>query len=186
MHCILHPSVLSLCPLAEKSGSARFALSNIHLSTPNGHFRAQATNGKVAGIIRGPKGTTDSSDATALVGTKDLQNAFKAAKGPLEVTLQGQALIATGKGVTLTLETQDGRFPDVDGVVPKNAPLYTVHLDPRLLIDLLKAAMSVNSERVAFNVYTNNRPCTLTSTSDEGLAFDGLIVPLFVPRKETP
>jgi hypothetical protein len=89
----------------------------------------------------------------------------------------GELVLAVGDQA-LTATPAEGRYPDVDGVLPRHGPLLSVRLDPHLLGALLKVAAAVNPGSVDLLYFGPGKPVGLMTRSDDGHAFDGLLMPL--------
>ena len=78
----------------------------------------------------------------------------------------------------------EGRWPDVDAVLPKAGPLVRVRLNPRLLARLLELAAACGDgdapEAPAVDLlwYGRGRPLGLMCKNREGQTFDALLMPL--------
>jgi hypothetical protein len=143
-------------------------------------YRAEATNGKVLGIVTGPAVSPEDFPASAIppaasdtaaegvVPGGAWKEAFKGlprrppvpALGQVAALLgpEGTTLVTTdGDAVTVTeAPVSDGRFPDVEAAFPRGAPVARFAVDPVLLRTLLGVAEAFagqeGTRRVVFEV----------------------------------
>ena len=140
----------------------------VRLTCTDGGYRAEATDGRVLGIVTGPAAATtgfpdllkkaEKGSKVAVVPAKTWEQAFKSApRDGLKPILQNVAA-AIGKTKT-TLATTDlarvqhfepaqvqCRYPDTDSAFPKGKPKAVVHFDPKLLGELLTVAAGFTKE----------------------------------------
>lgn len=212
MQTTLHPCVAALAALTENDNARFPGTSCVRVFAEPGRYRAEASNGMVAGIISGTN-TIDyeeSPDPTphvtaVLVPEAFFGRLFPKKKEPAtlvartEFTLQGkqgttsveaQYFHATGDTTSAHDPKHDTlRFPNINQILTVNstAPRMTVHLDPDLLIDMLKAAKAVmqgsESKRVTLHFWAPDKPFAVVAHPPEGgVFFDGVMMP-FSPIK---
>jgi hypothetical protein len=181
--------------------SARYALTCVRVrELPGGQFRVEATDGKALGVLRGPSLPSkadrraaqalprpESLALEALLPAASLRKAFKALpKGDrgggrrLGVLLANpQSLLVVGDGV-LPQPTADARFPDFGSVLPARPALVSFRVNPDLLVDLLKVAAAAMEEGGGVEIlyWGAGKPIGLISQGADGVAFDGLLMPL--------
>ncbi len=204
---LLPPNLAGLTKLAATEGG-RFAMNGVLLEiTPEG-YRAVATNGKVLGVIEGPpvdtfaeypalpglaqaaNGATSGiipSDAWAAgfkmipkraVRINPILNSLACILGKNEVNFGATDLESAPTSYNRLLE---GRFPDYRQVFPKNDPVVTITVDPRLLIEVLKVAAAVadaDNCQVTLSIVTPKVPMRVEAKNGTGQSFQGLIMPL--------
>src|SRR5262249_47574803 len=123
-----------------------------------GLYRAEATDSRLLAVVQGPVPhasypalgeAADGGGAEALVAKDDWRRAFGLGDRRRPVGLAADA----GGGLTLpvgaralTARSCDGRYPDVDAVLPRHGPLVAVRLNPTLLGGLLKLAAVINPD----------------------------------------
>ena len=74
---------------------------------------------------------------------------------------------------------QKGRYPNVDGILPKQGPLLSVRVDPALLGELLQALAALGLEAVSLLYYGKDMPLGLIGHNAEADYFvDGMFMPL--------
>lgn len=196
-------NLAALCKVAGKEHNDRFnAMSCVQLlDQGDGLYRAEATNGRIAAIIAGPFDYFDSpgefspwptADAAAnvLMPADHFAKALsgiKPDKGQPDTvmlaTKDGQVAVY-GHGSNRTFLRWNGRFPNIDLVLPRRLPLVRVRVDPGLLITLLQVAKAVNEAAVELLYYSPVKPIGLIASNENGQAFDGLIVPLAQPERK--
>ena len=171
--------------------ASRFTLQAVRVRDPGGGlYRAQATDGRLLAILRGPVPDADYPPLTGrdpgegtevLVSRDDWQRAFRLGDKARPVGLAasaGELVLAVGDQA-LTVQPAEGRYPDVDQVLPRHGPLVAVRLDPVLLGALLRAAAAVNpGGGIDLLYYGPGKPLGLMTRTDDGHAFDGLLMPL--------
>lgn len=198
---LLFPKNLGL--LAGIAGDqTRYSMAGIRvMEFQDGFYRLEVTDGKMLGIIRGPSSATPREVEmiqTQLVGAPNGAIAgiipaefwakmFKLVqkRGHLGLVLgENQATFGTvdTKAETPLLE---GRFPNVDLVLPRTPPLIRFVVNPDLLTQLLALAGAVcsagerdPSRRVEFLFYKPGAPIGLMSRNDQGQTLDALLMPL--------
>ena len=187
----------ALAPLAC-GANGRQAMGCLRLrEAANAHFRLEATDGKVLGILRGPSSPSAAERRAAeslpepeclaleaLLPRKGFQEAMRPLKGEARLGVRlarPQTLLVAGASVT-RLDGAGGRYPDVDGALPKRPAPVSFKVDAGLLIRLLKAAGAVaasgDSASVEILFWSKDKPVGVITRGDHGLTFDGLIMPL--------
>jgi hypothetical protein len=159
------------------------------------HFRLEATDGRVLGILRGPSAPTaadrkaaaslpepDALALEALLPRRGFLEAIRGLKGEARLAVRlakPEVLMASGDSLT-RLDCLDGRFPDVDGVLPKSPAPVSFRVDAGLLVRLLKAAGAVAGDSSAVEVlyFGRDKPIGVIARGAGGVTFDGLIMPL--------
>ena len=180
----------SLCALkriTSKSDYRYAATAGIRIATAKGLYRAEATDGRRAIVVQGSAtpavdppwpGLKDLPDDAyeTIVSPKDLERGCKV--GPEHVTSLGLVGLATrGNDICLgvgddviTARLVEGKFPPIEKVIPRNKPLFTFRVDPRLLAETLLALADLlpdGEESVQFFYYGKNAPlgfCAATRT----------------------
>jgi DNA polymerase III sliding clamp (beta) subunit (PCNA family) len=168
----------------------RYSLAAVRVKDPGGGlYRAEATDGKVLAIVQGPAPEAcypaleerPDGDAEVLIPRDDWQKAFRLGDRHRPVGLAawgGEITLAVGDQA-LTTRPVDGRYPDVDQILPRHGALLAVRLDPGLLAELLKVATAVNpGGGVDLLFYGRGKPLGLMTRSNGGQTFDALIMPL--------
>lgn len=84
-----------------------------------------------------------------------------------------------------TGEVIDGRWPNVDGVLPKKLPAFSIKLNPARLVKLVQIASQFSKEGpaddryITLHIYPDkNTPVGITANDGAETFFDGLIMPL--------
>jgi hypothetical protein len=178
-----------LAALAARD-SARYGLQAVRVRDPGGGlYRAEATDGRLLAVLRGPVPDADypaldghdpGEGAEVLVGRDDWLRAFRLGDKarPVGLAASGGELVLAVGDQALTAQPAEGRYPDVDQVLPRHGPLLSVRLDPVLLGALLRAAAAVNPGGVDLLYYGPGKPLGLMTCTADGHAFDGLLMPL--------
>jgi len=197
----------SLCALkrvAAKEGHARFqATQGIRIALASGVYRAEATDGRRAMVVQGLipgedppwPGFKDLPDdaCEAVIMPRDLERACKVGKDFLQSRLMGIATmgndVCLGLGSELvTARTVEGRFPNINQVIPKEKPLFTFSFDPKTLTETLLAMAELLPEtdrRVELFYYGNGLPIGFCARNiDNGIFIDALVVPLTLPKAD--
>jgi hypothetical protein len=194
MFVSLPRNLAGLAALANRE-STRSATATVHvLDQQDGLYRVEVTDGRRLVIVQGPVPEApphvelqdDQPDVlAALVAGQDWKAAF-ALKGGQErpVLLAGGERLTFATGLqTYQTAAVEGRFPEVNRVLPGGAPLFAVLVDALLLAELLKvaAAFLPEGERgVQLLYYGKDKPLGICTRNEQGQVFDALIVPLVI------
>jgi DNA polymerase III sliding clamp (beta) subunit (PCNA family) len=181
----------------------RYSLQGIHvLEYEGGHYRVEASDGHYAGIVKGQSVDPAASHLTAVTNKlheasngcydyivpRDSWNAgFKLCKNPATKQNEPLGIVASEEELTMAVSDCtakaapiDGRFPNVDAVLPKEPPTASIAISPKLLMGLLRTAMAFadpNNQVVVMHVWDGREPQMLGfSTRNETQTFDGLLV----------
>src|SRR5262245_1188197 len=193
-------SLCSLKRVAAKAEHARFgATQGIRIAMKPGLYRAEATDGHRAIIVQGmaPKeeppwpGFKELPDDAfeAIIMPKDLERACKVGEDFLQSRFGVVGIATVGYGVRLglgselvTAQTVQGRFPQMDKIIPKKRPLFTFRVDPKILAETLLAMADLlpDTDRgVQFFYYGDSLPVGFCARNPEtGMMIDALVVPL--------
>jgi hypothetical protein len=213
MQVFLPAQVTALSKLAASSEHSRFgATTGLMVKERDGVVRVEATDGRCLGILQlsndwdadntPPKPTVEGDDVLDVVlplvqepmarkKIKTLDGKFKACDRIGLVTKDGNIYLGTD---STPIRPMDGRFPNVDGVVP-DKPLLSFHFDASIMIRVLEAAKACTGDEnrlVTLIYYGKGKPIGISCKGHEtGLFFDGLVVPLMLkdepkPEPETP
>ena len=79
---------------------------------------------------------------------------------------------------SLTASLVDGRYPDVESVIPMHGPLVSVRVNPALLAELLKLAMAIEPVGITLLYYGKDEPIGLLTSNEQGQTFDAILMPL--------
>jgi len=108
--------------------AARFVLNGVKISVGKDRMRFVATDGRRLAMLDRPVERTngrEGREASAIVGVKGLlhfERVSAEVDGPVELALAERFVaIRTARG-EVTARVMDGAFPDVDQIVPKDAP----------------------------------------------------------------
>jgi hypothetical protein len=168
---LLPPNADELARFCEPGGVRKYAVGGIKLLVLDAGYRLDATNGRLAGTVTSPHvedlskfPTTLAMDAApsgkseAIIQENHFRHAFKSLPkksslgGPPGILKNVAAVIGE---TTTTLVTTDrenvhasylrnleGRFPDIDSIVPTKEPIVTVQVNPK---GILKSLSDINS-----------------------------------------
>jgi hypothetical protein len=142
----------SLCALkrvAAKEQHPRFAATQgIRIALASGIYRAEATDGRRAMVVQGLipgedppwpgfKDLPDDAGETIIL-PRDLERACKVGEDFLQSRFGLFGIATMGNDVCLglgselvTCRTVEGRFPNINAIIPKKRPLFTFSFDPR-------------------------------------------------------
>jgi hypothetical protein len=193
----------ALAAVPDAGPPGRYATAAVHVLDEEGHYRCEATDGKALAVVRGPSTAPSqvpaaleeapNGCASTLVPARDWKTAFQLAPKGSAVGLVASAEKVTlaGPGAVTTCAPIEGRFPNVDAVLPGHGPLARIHLDPRRLAALLQVAAAIleaDKEKhggpaaVELMFYGRGKPLGLMGRNAQGQTFDALLMPLDVPE----
>jgi MutS domain I len=200
MYVFIPRSLLALKRIAAKQEHSRFgATHGIRIAHVKGVLRAEATDGHRAMVVRlntdeeqppWPAFTETPDDAyEAVVLPKDLEKAAKLGERFVVDRFPQIGVATVGKSVFLGLGSDmvradhvDGRFPNIDNVVPKIKPLLSIRVDAKLLAETLLSIADLLSDEqrgVRLFFYGTNQPMGICARNpDTGAFIDALVVPL--------
>ena len=199
----------SLCALkrvAAKTEHARFgATQGIRIALTSGLYRAEATDGRRAIVVQGLAPVEDPpwpgfkelpDDACeAIILPKDLERACKVGEDFLQSRFGMLGIATMGNGVCLGLGTEvvtarivEGRYPQLDQVIPKKRPLFSFRIDPKVLGETLLALADLlpdEARAVQCFYYGDGFPLGFcASNAENGMMIDALVVPLTLPKPD--
>lgn len=180
----------------------RYAVSCVRLrEMADSWWRLDATDGRALAIVRGPSEPSEKEKEAAgalpepdshllevLLPGGDFAGLFKALPRPqrggkpgrLGLLLGRPEVVALAGPSVVRLAPGDGRFPDTDAVLPGAPAPASICVNPNLLIALLRAAAAVagDGQRVELLLWRPHQPMGVTSRGENGLTFDGILMPL--------
>jgi hypothetical protein len=190
----------NLSYLAALCGSdvTRYSLRCVRLREYAGGYRAEASDGRILGIVRGPDRADDRAITDdqrelleqapggafeAVVPADAWRKAFKQLPtgGVLGASASPAAVHFAAPDGFQAAPTEDARFPDVDQVLPRRRPLVRIMVNPVLLAKLLTVAAQYSEQHepwVELWYYGRDFPLGLLTRNGEGQFFDGLCMPL--------
>ncbi|MCI0456916.1 MAG: hypothetical protein L0Z62_08055 [Gemmataceae bacterium] len=204
----LHPNLKLLADIAADEHARVGATTAIRvLEEPSGLYRCEATDGKALVIVRGPFDPDDAivgplgdeahvECGAALIHAKDWKEAFNflvvkhKGRPPMGITLatmRGGARFVSLAGLRPAPEVE-GRFPDVNRVLPKHPPQVSVGVDPDLVIRVLRAAAALRADgelAVVLHFWPDPHGGKLGVTlrnGSTGQALDAVFVPLVLNK----
>jgi hypothetical protein len=199
----------SLCALkrvAAKAEHSRFgATTGIRIAVSSGLFRAEATDGRRVLVVQGLvpaldppwpgfKDTPDDAFQTIIL-PKELERACKLGEDWVQQKFGSVGLATVGNQVYLGLgndiintRTVEGRFPNVNAVIPKKRPLFSFRIDPKILAETLLAVSELLpefSKAVQVFYYGDDQPLGFCAqNADNGMMIDALVVPFIAPKPD--
>jgi hypothetical protein len=199
----------SLCALkrvAAKAEHARYgATQGIRITLASGLYRAEATDGRRAVVAQGLVPIEDPpwpgfkevpDDACeAIVLPKDLERACKVGDQFVQSQFDMVGMATVGNGVVclglgtdlVTARTVEGRFPQIDNVMPRKRPMFTFRIDPKLTAETLLTMADLlpdDARGVQCFYYGDGYPLGFCAQNPEnGMMIDALVVPLSLPQE---
>ena len=176
-------------------------------------YRLEATDGRRLLIVRGPNDGGDGQKASigwlntlledapdgtfdGLVPAKEWSAAFRSAKENPVGLVMGDKQFSFGFGQqTLRGSLVEGRYPDVNVVLPRKGAPLTIRVDARLLASLLMSMAAVRSDGdqwVDLHFYGSKTPMGLSWQDGNGMTADAILMPLIDnvkamdPKKAAP
>lgn len=213
---IFLPKNLGTLATLTRDESVRYTLAGVHVLDEGDYYRCEVTDGRVLAIVCGP-------DACASVAGRHITEAQREASeeapgGVFNVIVpagrwkeafrqlpkDGALGLAAGEGViTLALPEAvarctpaEGRWPEVDNVLPPGGPLVRIRINPKTLAQLLEVAAAFAEpgpgEPPVVDIlwYGRDKPFGIVGKNHQGQTFDALMMPLSggpeAPRPRPP
>jgi DNA polymerase III sliding clamp (beta) subunit (PCNA family) len=183
------------------------ALNGVHVTLIGGSYDVVATDGRRLIRVTGAAdvspldfpavpelAASPSSAERAVIPPEEWKQAFHSVPRGREAELTpvlkhvavhlgaAESILATSDGgqsqVTRATNGQ-GRYPDYQAVIPNQPPQMTVHLDARLLVELLRVVLAFTPDetnRVALEIHAPDRPLVLR-TAHAGQECLALLMP---------
>lgn len=170
----------------------RYLMTHVRLAMTADGFEIQATDGRRLAVVTGP-GREESvlamlADApngadVALVPAKEFAAALKKSGKGTSYAVLGSEFTTLAVGTTVhRLANGDGRFPNIDSVLPKDPPAVVFKVNARLLAELLTVAAAFSPDggigHVCMQFWASNVPIAVTTDDGAGTKFFSLIMPL--------
>src|SRR5215472_7512838 len=213
---IFLPKNLGSLAMLAGDESMRYALAGVHVLDEGDFYRCEVTDGRLLAIVCGPDARA--SGAGRHITDEQQQAVEEAPSGDFDIIVpagrwkeafrqlpKDAALgLAAGEGViTLALPQAiarcspiEGRWPNVDMVLPSTGPLVRIRVNPKMLARLLEVAAAFSepclSEPPAVDIlfYGRDRPLGIVGKNHQGQTIDALIMPLMggpeTPRPKPP
>lgn len=161
--------------------NSRYSLQDVHFTpketmATNGHYLVRVTNVQNDNVV--------TSDRSFSLSAKDLL-AIKVKRGDgIELATNGTGSswnLTTGVS-TYHLEETSNQFPNVDAIMPKDAPAISIGLNPEYLAKLGKAFAAFQGDArqktVKVSVWTPDKPIQIEATNSDGQTMTALLMPL--------
>jgi DNA polymerase III sliding clamp (beta) subunit (PCNA family) len=189
---VLLPANLGPVVNVAANANSRLALSGVHIKLQDGSYEVAATDGKRLVVVTGAADANPLDFPTvpelaeappsanrAIIPGDAWKEAFgsiprggearvKTVLGNVAVHLDAQEstlVTSDGEQVHVVRPANDqGAYPDYQAVLPKGAPQVTVHLDARLLAELLRVIREFTPDqthRLAIEIHSPDRPLVL-------------------------
>jgi hypothetical protein len=213
---IFLPKNLGSLAMLAGDESMRYALAGVHVLDEGDFYRCEVTDGRLLAIVCGP-------DARSSVAgrhiTDEQQLAIEEAPGGVfdmlvpasrwkeafrQLPKDAALGLAAGNGL-ITLASPhaiarcspiEGRWPNVDMVLPSTGPLVRIRVNPKMLARLLEVAAAFAepslSEPPVVDIlfYGRDKPLGIVGKNHQGQTIDALIMPLMggteTPRSKPP
>lgn len=176
------PGLAGLVECCVAQDSTQYAINGVAVSRKNGVSRAVATDGRRAMIVErddaGP-------DFAQVIVPNGILEKFVDDK---EVVLHcdGSKIVVSAGGTTRTGEVVEGKFPNVDAVVPDSIhATVRIGFNARLLRKMLDAMgeFTVEGARgVCFEFTDGTRPVKMACVTPEGIRVTSVLMPLDIPE----
>jgi hypothetical protein len=194
----------ALSNLAAAAEHTRFgATIGIKVKTFDDKLRLEATDGRLLGVVqcyaeddaKKCEDVVESMDLDpdgaeeVIINAKDWKNGFK--QVPKDTLRGADSVVMCTKDRRATFANMvgriegwqvEGRFPNVDQVIPQQIPLFKVRVDPKLMIRMMQTCLDFTSDEargVVIAFYGERQPLGfLVQNADLNQVFDGLLVPL--------
>lgn len=207
----------TLCALIDAAAkeSSRYSMTAVKLTErDDGGYRAEATDGKKCVWVQEGFHMPSNQDeirenmAYAVADKEEVKEGLVPADALLKAFRQvpkgerlcvrlepDRAILVAGNGVSITLLTE-GKFPNTDAVLPKEAPVAVVHFLPEVLMPVLKifatiapgTPVAIHLPRAEFCKTTGEqiqKPVALTCATPKGIFVDALAMPIDAPKRPT-
>jgi hypothetical protein len=200
----------SLATLAGDE-SMRYALSGVHVLDEGDFYRCEVTDGRLLAIVCGPDARA--SGAGRHITDEQQEAIEEAPSGVFDMIVpagrwkeafrqlpKDTALgLAAGEGIITLAMPQaisrcspiDGRWPNVELVLPPTGPLVRIRVNAKMLARLLDVAVVFSeqspAEPAAVDIlfYGRDKPIGIIGKNHLGQTFDALMMPL-TGNSETP
>lgn len=213
---IFLPKNLGTLAMLAGDESQRYALSGVHVLDEGDYYRCEVTDGRLLAIVCGPDAR---ASAVSRHITDEQQEALEEAPGgvfdvivpagrwkeafrqlPKDAALglaAGEAVITLALPQAIARCTPiEGRWPNVDMVLPAAGPLVRIRVNPKTLARLLEVAVAFSepglAEPPAVDIlfYGRDKPLGIAGKNHQGQTFDALMMPLIggpeAPRPKPP
>jgi DNA polymerase III sliding clamp (beta) subunit (PCNA family) len=203
-------SIAALGKITDED-STRYALGAIHLVISDGKFTAEATDTRVAMIVKGEcpaspadplksfrkantkrttahrnKSMTDAPKTDAMIRPADMRKAIALStdgKKFFGVNQNCQSVkIAVDEKRTVETELVEGKFPKIGEVIPMTPPAHTIFIDPRRMRDLMDAVAAFVPKHTSVVLEFRDDESCLAIRSHEGAPVS--VVALIMPMRK--
>ncbi|MBI2060684.1 MAG: hypothetical protein HYT87_13015 [Nitrospirae bacterium] len=203
---LIPSSVYALTDLALKSGYPEYH-DKVHVADGENHVAFTVTNGNAMVRVTFPRETVEeypmfdgvpatTLDSEAVLPVDTLRAFLKTAKdGPRSLPILRKVACAINGDITFAhtdlttpkvvkVPKSDKKFPVVDKCIPRKKPVFSIHLNPILLVETLQVMVKTLSERpvqpcFTFEFYGEEQPVLIKAKSlDSETTELGLVMPM--------
>jgi len=174
-------SALKAVNLLSADKDLRHYLNGVHVSATATATRLTATDGHALGIHQSEQ-QNEGVDFVEMIISTDVIKLIKSASKNVDIVVIDTEDGITGTigsitGAAVSFKAIDGKFPDVQRVMPKTISGETAQFQPYLLEKFSKASKLLGSKKGLINVAYNGTSTALVKI-DATQDFMGLVMPL--------
>ena len=174
-------SALKAVNLLSADKNIRYYLNGVHVSATATATRLTATDGHALGIHQSEQ-QNEGVDFVEMIISTDVIKLIKSASKNVDIVVIDTEDGITGTigsitGAAVSFKAIDGKFPDVQRVMPKTISGETAQFQPYLLEKFSKASKLLGSKKGLINVAYNGTSTALVKI-DATQDFMGLVMPL--------
>jgi len=174
-------SALKAVNLLSADKDLRHYLNGVHVSATATATRLTATDGHALGIHQSEQ-QNEGVDFVEMIIPNDVIKLIKSASKNVDTVVIDTADGITGTigaitGAAVSFKAIDGKFPDVQRIMPKTISGETAQFQPYLLEKFSKASKLLGSKKGLINVAYNGTSTALVKI-DATQDFMGLVMPL--------
>lgn len=174
-------SALKAVNLLSADKDVRYYLNGVHVSATATATRLIATDGHALGMFQSDQ-QNEGVDFVEMIISTDVIKLLKSASKTVDtVVIETQdgltGTIGAITGAAVSFKAIDGKFPDVQRVIPQTISGAPAQYQPYLLEKFSKASKLLGSKKGLINVAYNG-PSTALVKIDANDRFMGLVMPL--------
>ena len=174
-------SALKAINLLSADKDIRYYLNGVHVTATATATRLTATDGHALGIHQSEQQNEHVDFVEMIIPTDVIKLIKSASKNVDTVVIDTEdgitGTIGSIAGAAVSFKAIDGKFPDVQRVMPKTISGETAQYQPYLLEKFSKASKLLGSKKGLINVAYNG-PSTALVKIDATQDFVGLVMPL--------
>jgi len=172
-------SALKAIAVLAADNDLRYYLNGVHITASAGETRLAATDGHVLGIHRSEQENEDITYAEFILPLDVIKLLKPASKNIDSVIIDTDGLTGTitaVTGATINFSAIDGKFPDIQRVIPHRVSGEIAQFRPALLERFAKAAKLLGSKNQLIHVAHNGNGAALVHL-DVSASFVGVVMP---------